>query len=903
MFGQGGTRPGTHDVTVGDDLGDDQWHQIDIERNKQHVKIIIDITRKFLTAERLQRYQNITIAGLPLSIKSNTSVSLINPSSSLPPVSLTGSTFKGCMEDATFDNINIFKATKEKSKDIRVLGKLWPKCADDAEYYPAATLSKSTSYIKLDTVNGQDANLKFKFRTFDHTGVLVHYSFGSSTKRWLVLELMHGRLIFRYAFQNLNINTIISRKYITYADGLWHNIQFNLTSKGVAIRANNETAQKFLNSSAQFRNLFQNSTLSIGSSLKDKLSMKGCVKEMQLNGKDIDFKSTTSQDVSLDQCYLTDLCFINPCLHQGVCQQHNNTIQCDCTNTGYFGSRCQSISTSTQHKILSTQNTLINTNSSSMLAGTVKPHQTNYNGTKASSTLPATIKPSPTTSKVIKTIPVSIKQDSTVRPSTGTADKQPNTLASFTKLKTIFRNPSLTSTAKTSMGTMRKNISTVKPSQFISPITKQTSGQPKQLPMTPTRQILTGKPKRVIPTTNKKISTVKPNQSTAAKSKQTLSTPTKQSLSATRRQTLITQLKQATTSPKKVTITDQVKQVTTPTNKQASTGEPKRSVGPFTTKIPPLSTMALNQPTPQLNLPTEQKPTRHSLLPSHRSTQRITPPTTENPTDKVNTGIIIIDNSNNITKVGFNKNQLLVYLFLLIVFMLFVGLVVIISIKMSYMNSCPCRRRFQMVNGSLPSQDSIEMSHQQRKDASGAVRVKNDRPSSVNDSGIDRSESGTDSNRSSAEVQDDDAISNSDDLGTTLRDHRDLETSPDDTTEGFLILQEDPSLYTQKSFGWTILSSSNTIRHCRTSTRDLIHAANENKPRAFRPTYYADSKISDDVRVDVEDDVSGDVTDTQYRNPSTKYRELATSDCSSLDNVSIDMEQYNSKSGEECLVF
>ncbi len=79
MFGQGGTRPGTHDVTVGDDLGDDQWHQIDIERNKQHVKIIIDITRKFLTAERLQRYQNITIAGLPLSIKSNTSVSLITP--------------------------------------------------------------------------------------------------------------------------------------------------------------------------------------------------------------------------------------------------------------------------------------------------------------------------------------------------------------------------------------------------------------------------------------------------------------------------------------------------------------------------------------------------------------------------------------------------------------------------------------------------------------------------------------------------------------------------------------------------------------------------------------------------------------------------------------------------------
>lgn len=878
MFGRDGARPGAHDVIVGDVIvGDDQWHQIDIKRNKHEVRIILDITRKDLTGEQVQDYQNITVAGLPLSIPSNTprntSIPLRNPrTSSLPTVSLTGSVFKGCMEDVTFNEINIFQATKDKSKDVRVLGTLWPKCADDAEY-PPATLSKSTSYIKLDAVNGQDVNLKFKFLTFDHTGVLVHHSFGSSVKDGLFLELVHGKLMWSCASQNLNINTIISPKYTSYADGLWHSIQLNLTSRGMAIRVNNETAKKFMNSSA-FKNLLQNPMLKIGTSLKDKPSMKGCVREIQLNGKDIEVTSSISQDVALDECYLTDLCFMNPCFNDGVCQQHNNTIQCDCSNTDYYGSRCQNIST---------------------------------------------IKPSLTTSKIIKAIPKSTKKDSTVQPSTTTPDKLPITLPSklqtihttqSSKLITFLRNTSQSSKPSQSIRTMTKKISTVQPSQFLSSITKRTTGGQLNQPMTPTSgQILTGKPKRVIATKNENISTVKPKQSSTSKSKQTLSAPTKQSLPATR--SLGTHLSQATISISKLISTDQLKQIITststvqvkqsPTRKQILTAESnqstppnnKQTTTPRTKQSITPSASTLDQSTLHLTLPKRQKPTRHTTLSTH---QRQTLHTTENPTHKMNTQIIVIQNSNTITKVGFNKNQLLVYLFLFIVFVLFVGLIVIISVKMSYFNACPCLRRFQTVNGSLPSQDSIELG-QRRKDSTTAVRVKTDRPSSLNDSGIDRSESGTDSHRSSAEVQDD-AVNNREDQGTRLGDRVDLETSPD--SEGFLILQDDPSLYTQKSFGWTILNSTNTIRHCRTSTRDLIHAANENKPHAFKPAYYPHSEISDDVRVDAGDDV------TRCRNPTTKYRQLATSDCSSLDNVSIDMEQclgLETNSGEECPVF
>ena len=853
VFSRSGKGPATNDVTVGDDLGDDQWHQIDIERNNGRLLIIFDVTRKRLTADLMRNYQNISVAGLPRVNPKNTSIPRTN---SLPPVSLTGTAFKGCMEDVTVNKFNIFDATKEKSKDIHVLGKLWPKCADDAKDYPPATLRKSTSYIKIETVNGDDANLNFKFRTFDHTGVLVHYSLDSSTKQTLFLELINGKLIVRYAFQDVNTNNIISPKYTTYADGLWHSIRLNLTSKGVAIQVNNETTQK-LQDHMEFRNLFQNTTLTIGTGLPNKPSVKGCVREIQVNGKNI--KVTSSNDVTLNQCYLSDLCFINPCLNQGVCQQHNGSIQCDCTQTAYSGSRCQNISIAPHHKILSTQNTSVK--AKGLPAGTGRPH--------------VAIKPSTkTTSKVFKTSPTSFEQsltahrNPTAKSNMGLKTKKILTVKPSERTQTI----STAQPSQSTISTTRGQISTVKQSERIQ---TTSAGQLNQSTTSTRGQIFTGKPKRVISTTNKRISTVKPNQSTTPQSS---SSPTKQ--------IIITQLNQATTSAK-------IKL------EKTSTVQPKQSITPFKTQTIPFSTTLQDQLNPVLNLHTS-----HSVSSTDRPTPRRIPPTTINPTDKVNTRIIITVNSD--TKADFNQNQLLVYLFLFIVFFLFVGLIVIISIRLSNFNACPCIRRFQTVNGSLPSQDSIELGHHQRKDKNEVVRVKSDRPSSVNDSGIHHSESGTGSNRSSMEVQDDDK-SNNDDLGTRLGDRGELGTIPDDPTEGFLIFQEDPSLYTQKSFGWTILSSSNTLRRCRTSTRDLKQAGIENKPRAFISEYYAaDSELCDEVRLGTGDDVSGEVMYTRYRNPTTKYRQLTASDCSSVDNVPIGTEEspgLERNAEEVCSVF
>ena len=750
--------------------------------------IKLDITRKYLTAERAQQYQNINkdiaIAGLPLSTTDNPR------SLSTPPVSLTGSNFTGCMEDVTVNKRNIFQATKEKSKDVSVFGVLYPKCFEDAEYYPPATLTKSSSFIILHLANSQAVDFRFKFRTFDHSGVIFHYSFGANATEQLFLELTRGKLRLSLGKDHLNLNTDVSRKSSTYADGLWHKVQINFTANDLAMQVDNQT---FLNGTG-IKDLLQNPKLKIGSGVLGKSSLRGCFKKIQLNGTVVGITSTMSQGVDLDKCYLNDLCFTNPCLNGGVCAQHDSLVQCDCTRTGYQGARCENISAISNHNTTA----LLNVSS--------------VNIPKSSTSHPSTITSSRTFTKVLITISESIPLDSSLIPTTSTAQELSFTLPSYTEPQT--KQPS--------QSTNPKLLGNVSQSTLLTPALTPAIKE------TPTTFL-----KKTTTATNEKILAAKSEQSVKLSSAQ-------------------------------ISVTSSISSVAT-----------RVSTLPTTMSVSPSTTPPVRETHPLFTLPTAQNPTRQ---------------------------IIIIEKPNTITKVGFDKNQLLVYLFLFIVLVLFVGFIVIISVKLSNLPACSCLRRLQTSDQSLANQNSIELGIHDQKDSPSGVNVrgtaKSARPTSLNDSGIDRSDSGTDSHRSSAEMPEEE----SGELGTRIED---------DVTEGFLVLQEDPSLYTQQSFGWTVLNSSSTIRHCRTSTRDLMHTANENKPRAFRPAYYRNTDVSE---VDGEDDVTKP-SETRFCNPMCGYRQLvSSSDCSSLDNVSVDMEaccgeglQGNSPScvemREECPVF
>lgn len=758
VFDRGSSRPGYQDVIVGDDLGDDQWHQIDIERHGNHVTIILDITRKYLTSRKLRKYLDInldiSVGGLqPRTTKSP-------GDSSLPKVSLTGVIFKGCMEDVTYDKTNILRETKEKSKYVHVIGNLQSKCSEDFEYFPPATLTTPASYIQLNITGKQSLNLKLKFRTFEHTGILVHQRFGSPDNGRLLLELIQGKLRLKLSSKILNIQVNLSPKTPSLTNGLWHKIQLNFSHSGIAIQVNSDIVQRVLNfSNESAALLFQNTVLKIGSALPGKSAIIGCVKEIHLNGKEnVMVDSAMAKDVDIDKCYLTDRCFSSPCLHNGRCSQYKNTAQCDCAGTGHQGLRCENASDEHLRTMATTRSTYsFETRSSVARLLKIKPTRSITRFT------PTTLHSFPTE------LPSSIPK---LLPFTSNIGSEKVRLAST---PTISQNMASSSS--------KKPVLTVRSTVSISHLTHTTTS------------------------INAKF--------------------------------LVNTNFQPTTA---ILVT--------------------KTVSPLPTTVRPL----------------------------HESSVRVITPTTEKTTRKSVHRIIIIEKRNEITTV-FNKNRLLVYLFLCIVFVLFVSLIVIISVKISRLALCKCLKRSSLSSRgeSLSSQDSMELDQQKAKEDAVEVKQrksKSKRPSSLNDSGIDRcSDSGVASNRSSAEVIEE-KIEESRDSEVRI-DCEDLDNSDADSMKGFLVFQEDPSLYTQQSFGWTALEGSPTLHHSRISIEEIqtVNPLSSQSDESFQ------NENPKDIATVFEDDAE------KRHKRAMRYRQLDNDDSSSLENVYI--EQRGNKISEE----
>lgn len=136
--GGDGQRTGTNDVIIEDKLSDNKWHQIDIDRNGHSLKIIVDVTRKKLSADKHLKYidinKDITVATLPPYIRNDPqNISLKSDATthpSLPKVSLANRAYKGCMSELKVNDVDIFRAVNEKSKLVTVSGKLEPKCTE-----------------------------------------------------------------------------------------------------------------------------------------------------------------------------------------------------------------------------------------------------------------------------------------------------------------------------------------------------------------------------------------------------------------------------------------------------------------------------------------------------------------------------------------------------------------------------------------------------------------------------------------------------------------------------------------------------------------------------------------------------------------------------------------------------
>lgn len=685
MFDRGSARPGYHDVIVGDDLGDDHWHQIDIERFMNHVVIKLDITRKYITTENGHK---------PLNIDLDVSVGGFQPHTTkgpsdplLPQPSLTGTVFKGCMEDVTYNEINILQAVEEESRHVRVTGKVQSKCNEDHEYFPPATLKTPTSFIQLNITEEQSVNLQFKFRTFDHTGILVHQIFRSAGNGCLLLELVDGKLDLKLTSKRPRILVNLSPKTPTLANGLWHTIQLNFSSEEIAIQVNNEIVQELLNVSRDAGCLFKKVITKIGSSLPGKTALIGCVKEIHLNGaKNVMINSAMTKDVDIDKCYLIDRCFANPCKNNGHCLQHNNTAQCNCSGTGHQGMHCEKSSDD------------LGTN----LRETTSRIRSIYARTSSSKSLRT--KP---TKSIDRFVTTRIFQDS---------------LSSL-------RLPSL---------------------QATEVLAKLPSTVSKTFPV-------------IFENTSKIVNFV----------------PT---MTYTSEHVISSRPSEVTINARNTALHGYIAHSIMINNVFSKTRGVNNNFQP-TTSVPVSQTIAL--------------PVTSTMTAHRPPSARVMIPATVQSTRTNDQRTIIIEKRNKVTTVGLSQKQLFIYIFFCVAVILTVGFIVIISFKISRFTTCERLKRFGLSSTeSLSGQDPTESNERDVKEGMNEKKKRRARlrlPSSLNDSGIDRSDCGTTSNRSSAEMNDEMA-------GKESKVRIDCEVFNDareNFEKEFLIFQEDPSLYTQ----------------------------------------------------------------------------------------------------------
>ena len=775
VFDRASSRPGHYDVTVGDDLGDDQWHQIDIERRGNHVVIKLDITRKYLIPRNSRNALDINLDVSVGGLQGHAVNVRVDPS--LPSLTLTDTVFKGCFEDVTFEKENILQATKLKSKHVKVIGNLQAKCSEDQEYFPPATLTTPSSFIQLNIARQQNLNLKFKFRTFEHSGVLLHHNLGSQDNERLLLELVKGKLRLNLSSNILNAQLNLSPKTPSLANGLWHKIELNFTHEEIRVQINNEVLEKLLlNISKVVGNLSMKAELRIGSVFSGKSSFIGCVKEIDLNGrKNVMVTSAMTKNVHIDKCHLIDRCFSNPCFNGGHCLQCNNTAQCDCLGTDYQGLQCKEA----VKKVLEA----------------TKSHA----GSSTTDTSCGPLQPTPTSSI--------------------TSSFTKNSESSIQHANSLINHHSsakLPSTVTLPLNIISKNGSK---SSFIN-FTGSLTYASKLL--------------------------------TVSSSKPTTTVTTTRSLNYLTYTTIFTSASPVNSF-----------QATTPflVRKTSITPLPTSTV----TEISPFSV--------DINIPTEET--------TRKTDQR---------------GIIIIEKRNEVTTAGLEKNQWLVYLFVCVVFLLFVSLIVIISIKISRYPLCEClKRSSRSGRESLSRQDPMELDQQHAKeDNRERKQPKSRSPSSFDDSGIDRSDSGVTSNRSSAEMNEE----------TNAEHRRDseiwldcevtiLEGSNESFKKGFLILQEGPPLYTQQTFGWS-LEDSATPRTNQSHHEQGGQSHHEHGDQS----HHEQGDNSKEISENVEDGTSF-AKSPEQRHVTSRYHKLHGEDSSSLENVYIDMKHRESKPSEE----
>ncbi|VDD79184.1 unnamed protein product [Mesocestoides corti] len=372
-------------VVAGSLLDDEQWHDVSIIRTEKNLNISVDgvsIWRN-LSAIFLHMDMNrkLYIGGVP-SFSNKRSVTVME-------------NFVGCIEEFNFNGVQVIRDTLRSKPGLIMSEAVWSEVDWlDALGYPPRDpilwwgpptttqqlnisgfeiggtgvlgqnclpptadpsvitfprIEQSLVYIKVER-GGETSKLTFSldFRTFNKGGVLFYHTVDND-KNFVAFEMetVYGHLQVEVLLPGVNYitytmpNNDSAAPNGTFADGLWHSVDFEITTNLVRtlVDGREYIAQQTFLEPLHFQKIFY-----IGGGRPQRFSFQGCMRRISVNAQEVLWSKldpeSRSDEIINGSCHITDRCSPNPCKHEAPCTQNGATFFCDCTNTGYSGAVC-----------------------------------------------------------------------------------------------------------------------------------------------------------------------------------------------------------------------------------------------------------------------------------------------------------------------------------------------------------------------------------------------------------------------------------------------------------------------------------------------------------------------------------------------------------------------------------
>ncbi|XP_078661957.1 contactin-associated protein-like 2 isoform X3 [Branchiostoma floridae x Branchiostoma belcheri] len=334
---------GYTEVTAGSLLDDDQWHSIEIARNRRDVSLKVDrFFVKFRTNgdfERLDLDRQITVGGVDF----------------LFPGVIVRYNFQGCLQNVFFNGINMIERTQRQVDAFSSVGSVSYSCQGTTQ--KSLTIPSPESYMRLPGASARNSiAFGFEFRTFNRESMMAYTQINEGTGSILV-RLADGRLnvtIVRMVNSVERVVPILSDEYQN--DGRWHSVVVNATDNSVIVTydynrtINTNTVLQLSTGDKYYLGGCPPSAISQeGCPIRGELKpFQGCMRRIVIDGQNIDLQrlednrlpNAVKTGVQFNYCGLVDRCTPNPCEHGATCEQDWYTFTCNCQPTGYNGATC-----------------------------------------------------------------------------------------------------------------------------------------------------------------------------------------------------------------------------------------------------------------------------------------------------------------------------------------------------------------------------------------------------------------------------------------------------------------------------------------------------------------------------------------------------------------------------------